>query len=185
MGAYSFAERLLFSYSRIQETDIGTIMAMIPGCASVEKTGPEADKRGVDYIAHLTSGRELMIDAKTRSAGCRRYWESGEPELALERWSVMPGTGNCPAGKVGWTLNSAKSTDAVLFTFDRSDTPMAYLLPFQHLRKAFRDCGAEWLARYGPYAYQTTDGWYRGACLFVPANIVLDGVRAACIGVAV
>lgn len=99
----------------------------------------------------------------------------------LERWSVEP-CASSPAGKIGWTLDPAKITDLVLFTFDPTDTTVVYLLPFQHLRKAFIDFGKSWLDEYGPMAFQSTNGRWRSACLFVPAGEVLDAVRAVCIG---
>lgn len=173
----SFDELLAFSYSRIYSTDIGTIRCMIPGCSTVRIASKTQDRRGADYVAVLRHGRELAIDAKSRQAGCSIYWRSNEPELALERWSVKPNP-LLPKGRVGWTLDTSKNTDLVLFTFDFSDTELAYLLPFQHLRAAFVRFGKRWLDDFGPLAEQCTEGRYRSACLFVPAGIVLNAIRA-------
>lgn len=180
---FSFDERLAFSYSRILTTDVETIKLMIPGCAHVEQSSREMDRKGADYIAMLRSGRKFTVDAKSRQKGCGSYWKHGEPELALERWSVVP-CPRFPRGKIGWTLDSSKITDFVLFTFDPSDTELAYLVPFQHLRKAFIRFGKCWLDEYGPMAQQITDGRYKSACLFVPAIDVLNAIRTVCIGTA-
>ena len=95
-----FATDLGFSKGRLERTDIETIRSMITGCVEIMKTGEALDRLHVDYVARLRRGGVLHIDAKTRRAGASRYWTSrsrgreftpnGEPDLAIEYWSVCP-----------------------------------------------------------------------------------------------
>jgi hypothetical protein len=157
---------------------------MIDGCERVEHSNTTDDRQGVDYWAYIRSGRALGIDAKARESGASRYWTFGEPDLALERWSVVPDTAR-PDGVPGWTIDPAKVTDLVLFTFDPADTDLCYLVGLPQLRLAFLRFGKQWRNRYR-YAAQTTSSngrsGYRSACLFVPATVVLDGMREVAIG---
>ena len=97
--------------------DKDLIVDVIPGCANVVKTKPNVDKLGVDYIAVLKDGSEVTIDAKTRRPGSSKFWKSGEPELCLERYSVVE------QKKIGWLFKSSTiHPDYILYTFDRNDT---------------------------------------------------------------
>ena len=100
--SFSFVDKRKFSSERVQGSNTETIKSMIPGCVSVEVASLELDLKGIDYIATLKSGRTLNIDAKTRERGCSAFWKNGEPDLALERYSVVPD--GCHKGKMGWTL---------------------------------------------------------------------------------
>ena len=138
------------------------------------------DKTGVDYIATLRRGAEVYIDHKARENGCRRYWKARgdgtlEPEIALELWSVMPA--NRSPGKAGWTLDEAKRTHYTLHTFDPEDSKEAFLFPFQILRKTYRQNFAHWNSAF-KHGVQDSGKW-KSECVFVPASIVLAGLRRA------
>ena len=147
---------------------------MLAGCIDVRKSDLEDDRDGIDYIATLRRGAEVFIDHKARDRGCSKFWKRGEPELALEKWSVMPSQ-SCIHGRTGWTLDEAKRTHYTLHTFFPEDSPKAYLLPFQLLRVTFRRHIDQWWARFH-HAPQPNNG-YTSECLFVPASVVLDGIR--------
>lgn len=174
MRDYAFSDRLAFSKTITSTVPEAIIVDMVPGCVTVSEAPLEMDRRGVDFIATLRRGAEVYIDLKAREAGCARYWRDG-PELALERWSVMPEGGS--TGKVGWTLDEAKVTDYTLHVFAPSDCTTAYLIPFQLLRVAFRRHLVEWFGRYR-HAPQNSGRW-RSECVFVPASVVLSAVREA------
>jgi len=172
VNEYGFAERLAFSKSITSITPTEIVMDMLPGCVSISGTDLALDKRGVDYVATLRRGAEVLVDMKARKMGCSRFWRSG-PELALETWSVVPGVRQ--AGKVGWTLDEGKITDYTLHVFDPSDTTLAYLLPFQLLRVAFRLRFRDWYSAY-KHATQNSGRW-QSECIFVPADVVLSEVE--------
>ena len=89
-----FEGDLGFSRGRREVTDMETLKAHIPGCVGVEKTGEDADRLHVDYVAHLRRGAVLHIDGKARRKGAAKFWKpyvqgrrdvpSGEPDLAIE-----------------------------------------------------------------------------------------------------
>lgn len=160
---YSFSERLQFSRGKREQTDIETLMNMIAGAVSVEKTDEKTDRAGVDYIVTLRGGAQIMIDAKAREGGIKKYWKYG-PEVALEIWSDID------RKTTGWTLNESKNTDLILFTFDKDDSPECWLVSFQLLRIAFRNNIMRWKGEY-KIAIQESDQngrTWRSQCIFVP-----------------
>lgn len=171
---YEFADRLAFSKSVTSTVPETLIADMLPGCTTVSASDQRLDRRGVDFVATLRRGAEVYIDLKAREAGCSQYWRNG-PELALETWSVVPE--NCCAGRAGWTLDEAKLTDYTLHVFDPSDSTVAYMLPFQLLRAAFRANVTAWMATYR-HARQNSGGW-RSECVFVPASVVMSAIDNA------
>jgi hypothetical protein len=174
---YLFSERLEFSKGIVQETDLATIRALIPGCTNIVLSTLEQDRNGTDYVATLRGGATVNIDAKRRDRGASRFW-NGEPDLALEDWSVVPING--ARGKAGWTLDESKETDLVLFMFDPEDTNECFLMAFQLLRVAFRRNHSEWISRYKD-AFQRNPSW-RSHCIFVPVSTVLDAIREVSCG---
>jgi len=184
MNEYDFAERLAWSRGQRSNTHMETIQSLIAGCASVEQTTPELDRKGIDYIARLRGGAALAIDIKERSKGVSDHWSKSplfnqvEPELTLEYWSVMPYEDQ--PGVVGWTLDESKLTDYVLYTFDPVDTQEVFLLPFQLLRMAFRRNAVDWMTHFHPKTCTTNGGNGNGGwttqSVFVPAWCVIEAV---------
>ncbi len=172
--SYDMQERLSFSRGIRERTDIDTIKKMIHGCESVIKTDEKTDRAGVDYIATLRRGAQILIDAKARDKGAARYWKNG-PEFALEIWSVIENN------KVGWTLNEGKNTDFIFFTFDPIETSACYLISFQLLRMAFASNLMQWQRKYR-CAKQDSGGW-TSQCVFVPAVTVEDAILKVSHGV--
>jgi hypothetical protein len=173
---YDFQERLEFSKGARQESDLATIMSLLDGCSSVTANNTDGNDNGIDYIATLRRGAEIFIDAKTRQKGCSRFWKNNEPELAIERWSVMPGGKfNTTHGKAGWTLDESKPTDMILYTFDSADCTTAFLFPFQSLRMAARRMVQHWMKRY-KVDIQTSNNWQSQA-VFVPASEVIAAME--------
>lgn len=174
---YGFSTKLAYSLGERCESDIETLTKLIDGCVYVEKTDVDLDRTGVDYVATLRRGGTINIDAKTREPGCSRYWSNGEPELAPEIWSVMPGGKyEIPKelSKAGWTLDESKATDYIYCTFDAVDTDKVYLLPFQLYRMAFRRNIHNWKSHY-KVAPQDSGRW-ESQCVFVPASVVLNAI---------
>lgn len=170
----NFKQKLAFSLGSREQFDISLLQKVISKCERVEKTDTETDKAGVDYIATLTDGAQIGIDAKSREKGASRYWKRGEAELALEIWSVCPTTNQ--RGKIGWTLSTKSNVDMILYTFDRSDSDKYYLLPFQPLRMAFQKNGRDWINRYGKKKQSSNKGQWQSEAVFVPANTVISAI---------
>lgn len=182
---HDWDEKLNFSRGVRQASDLASIKAMIPGCVEVVKTDLTTDKKGVDYIATLRRGAQILIDAKAREQGCSRYWKGGPPELALEIWSVMAGGKyQTPANraKTGWTLNEASPVDYIYFSFHPSDSEQTFLVAFQLLRIAFRLHLDTWVTRYKSEPPQETPpkngrGGWQSKAVYVPYPVVEDAIR--------
>lgn len=169
---HSFNEKLAYSRGIRETTDLEVLKQLLTGCTEIVKTTLDQDRSGVDYIATLRKGAAVLIDAKTRTAGCSKYWREG-PEIALETWSVLPERGK--TGKVGWTLNESSSVDYILFTFDTVDTNNVFLYPFQLLRVSFRRNLPSWHKKY-KVDIQNSGTW-KSECVFVPESIVWESLR--------
>jgi len=181
MAFYEFFEKLNYSFEVTSEFDMEILKQVIPNCHDVRKSNMERDKFGIDYIATLKGGSEVYIDAKTREVGASKWWKYGEPELALETWSVCPGGKyNTPNNlkKPGWSWDSSKLSDLILYTFHSSDTSNAYILPFQHIRMAVHKYMREWIAKYGMKTQETEiNGFrYESQAVFIPASVLVEAI---------
>lgn len=173
MSTYDFKTDLQFSLGEREKVDIDVLKSIIPNCVQVTKTDVADDRLGVDYIATLDHGAEIYIDAKARRAGCKKFWPAGIPRLALETWSAKPTKEN-PNGKVGWTVSRSTKCDMILYTFDKEDTDLFYLFPYQHLRMAFQKHCREWMKDY-PLKRQN-NGSYTSEAMFVPAPLIIQAM---------
>ncbi len=180
----NFDERLRFSRTGEKRHSVEKLIEeLMPGTISVKKATRELEALGIDWTVVLAGGAEVNYDTKERERGSSRWWRSGEPELALETWSVVPSNGQ--QGKIGWTLNQHSRTDFALFLFHPYDSRRYYSIPFQALRAAFERNLEEWTLKYGPPKPQSTerDGrHWKSECLFVPASVVLAAVDAESMG---
>jgi len=177
MSTYGFWDNLTFSQGRSQSTDLQTIRSAIDGCVAVHKTGTEEDRNGVDYRAVLRGGAEVTIDAKTRRKGCSQYWTNGTPEVALEKWSVVPNNGT--SGETGWTLCESKEVDLIFFKFHPDDCTSTFLFSYQLLRIAFRNYCNTWYEMFKVDRQRSRRGrqsWY-SECVFVPVPTVERAIR--------
>lgn len=169
MRSYGFDERIAFSRGAALESDRETIKAFLVGCVKVVKASESDDRAGVDYIATLRKGYPVTVQAKRRDKGCSAHW-NGEPQLALEKWSVVE-------RKIsGWTLDESKSSELILFSFDPSDWHEAFIVSAQHLRVAFRRYLHDWYAAHYHAMQHTPDRGYHSECVFVPVSVVLAAV---------
>lgn len=173
---HDFQQKLAFSKGKRQAADLETIKAMILGCVSVVATDEHTDREGIDYVATLRGGATINIDAKTREPGCSRYWRRHQPELALEIWSVKPSRLGDPRQKAGWTLSEKSNVDLVFYSFPPEDCDEVFLLPFQHLRIAFRTFYDKWKQFYD--IKPQDNGTWTSEAMFVPASAVEEGIAA-------
>lgn len=178
MKEYDFHERLEMSMEAMQmETDKSTLENYFPDALAVRKTDTEEDKSGIDYVVTLKSGVEVGVDVKTRAKGCSRFWKNG-PELALEDWSQKWPDGSPNKNKPGWTCDSGKKCEYIMFKFDIEDSNKVYILPFQQLNKAFRSNYKDWRDKYRKEWQRQKTANYKSRCIFIPAKVVVDAVKA-------
>jgi hypothetical protein len=175
----NFDEQLEISKGIRGDSDLDTIKRHILGAQSVNAvSNVELDKKGVDFVVTLRNGAELYIDLKSRETGASKYWKNNEPELALEVFSVVE------TKTAGWTLDEAKVTDYIYYTF--ADIKTFYLIPFQLLRIAFRRNFTQWQNTYKIKQQKSHSNGrlWTSSAIFVPASIVLDAVKAEMEGTA-
>ena len=133
------------------DLSITRIRSMIPGCDRVESSSFGQDKSGCDFWAY-SGVQKVGIDVKWRSPGASRFWIKCEPEICIEKWSVIPCQAH-PNGKLGWAYNDASLCDYYLFCF--ADVPLHYLMPALLVRKAaqaeYHKWGREWTQDSGDW----------------------------------
>lgn len=170
----NFEECYRFSLGERERFDKSLLKGFFPLYDEVYKTQEGEDKQGVDYHVTRSDGSEVTIDAKTRKPGARKYWRHGEPELCIERYSIVE-------KKVkGWLFkDSPVHPDYIMYTFDRQDTEFFYVVPYQQLRKAAFKHGKQWAEKYG-IKEQPNEGFgrqYHSDAVFVPASVVLQAIK--------
>lgn len=90
-----------------------------------------AQRGGIDRVLTLASGKTLTVDEKVRAVDY--------PDILLEYWSSFEHK------KRGWVAKDL-SCDFIAYAFIPSRT--CYLIPFQTLRRAWRQNGMEWVRSY-------------------------------------
>ena len=157
---YGFAERLGMSHGAAIGVGVEEILKdNVPGAWNVRRASEQDDRSGTDFWVERGCGESLSVDCKIRS----QDWSlKGCDDLALETWSVIE------RGKVGWTRDSAKRTDYVLWFW--KDTGRWCLIPFPMLCKVFAAKWEAWTRKYKT-VQQRTDT-YHSECVFVPRRVV-------------
>lgn len=126
-----------------------------------------AQRAGIDRYVDLADGTSIKIDEKVRA---KDY-----PDILLERWSSRE------SQKPGW-MQKSLSCDFIAYAFIPTET--CYLLPFQVLRRVWREQGREWIAK----AEARADGFavvlaenptYTTESIAVPIPVLLDAIRDA------
>lgn len=177
---YDFQDSYAFSVGTAEQDDMKTIKNLISNCAVVERCTTQEDRNGNDYRARLVGGAEILIDVKSRRAGCSKYWKDW-PDVPIETWSVMPGgvysTPECQA-KIGWTLCQKKQTDYILFKFHPSDSMRVFLVSYQLLRMAAQRFVEHWRGLYKPWPQSTSGNGikWQSEAIFVPINVVYAAI---------
>lgn len=175
---HDFSKKLATSRGARAASDAETLAGMFSGVSDVVPSSETMDRAGVDYIVHYKNGGETFVDVKTREPGASRFWKHGEPDLALELWSVRPnGKYAMPKDRArkGWPLDTTKKCHYVLFTFAEADCADVFLLPFMQLRQAFYDNHKQWV-QWFPRKLQDSGSW-ESECLFVPVGVVIDAIN--------
>jgi hypothetical protein len=133
-----------------------------PGFASMVSVKDDgwAQRGGIDRVITLKSGKTLTVDEKVR--------EKSWGDILLERWSDE-------ARKVPGWVNKDLACDYIAYAF--APDRIAYLLPFQQLRRAWIDNGRDWIARHKEI--RADNGKYVTVSVAVPLPELLDKLREA------
>lgn len=166
---YDFDERLTWSAGFL-DSGVSTILrSRIPGCYDVVRAEKDQDRNGTDYWALRHGLPSLSVDVKVRNPD---YSAHPDPkrrsdDLALETWSVAN-------TKIGWTRDTKKRTDYVLWFW--TDTQRFFLASFPALCATFTRYWEQWRKTF-PTFQQTSQRW-KSECVFVPRVLVIDKMVA-------
>lgn len=183
---HDFGAKLRTSKGSRSESDAETLRMMFRNAEAVIPSEEALDRQGVDYVVRFQGGGEIYVDVKTREPGCSRFWKHGEPELALELWSVKEGGKyGTPQDRrrFGWAIDATKRCHYVAFMFCPADTEAVFVLPFMQLREAVFANGANW-KQWFPVHTQDSGSWESQA-VFVPVGHVIEAISAVQRGMAV
>ena len=136
--------------------------------------------RGIDFGVGVGS-RQYNIHVEKGEPGISKLWHPtnqkdsdgnilSEPELVLEVWE------DHDSREKGWVFNEKKEIDYVLFVFDPSDTPNAYVVPYIDIRETFKKHFNEWTAEFG-LNEKVVDGRTVKTCS-VPVGILYNAIIA-------
>ena len=119
-----------------------------------------AQRGGIDRLLVLADGTTLTVDEKVRSTDYN--------DILLEYWS------NYEQRHRGWVAKDL-TCDFIAYAFVPSQR--CYLLPFQLLRRAWRDHHREWTDRYE--RVEAKNRTYTTVSVAVPIPVVMDAIRDA------
>jgi len=173
----SFQDDFALSTGESEVEDI-RLITYLTGCVRCVKTPVQIDLTGIDYTATLADGAEIHVDVKTRRAGCSRFWRGFEPEIPIETWSVCES--DTSRDKIGWTLDEKTNVDWILFRWHPDDTKQYFVVPFQHLRLAFKKHRTFWIHEFGPVKPQWTTkngARWKSEVFFIPWSTAHRGIN--------
>ncbi len=165
---FSFDKQLAWSEGFLDEGIAKILASRIPECYEAERADNDSDRQGTDYWAKRRNLPPLSVDVKVRS---KDYSLRGKDDLALETWSVK-------GQKVGWTRDTSKRTDYILWFWQ--DTGRFFIVSFPALCRVFCHHWQKWL---GKYEHETQDsGRWQSECVFVPRDVVIRALQSWCSG---
>jgi len=163
--AYDFNEQLRWSAGFLNSGIADILASHFPSFVSVAKADKRDDKSGADYLVKRDGFPDLRVDVKVRS--CDYAVLHGQDDVALETWSVL-------GQSVGWTRDTKKSTDYVLWYW--TDTGRYFLVSFPALCTTFMRHWQEWRLRYKTCIQNS--GTWKSECTFVPRGVVVSALTA-------
>lgn len=119
-----------------------------------------AQRGGIDRVLTLSSGKTLSIDEKVRY--------KDRDDIALEYWS------NKERKVPGWIAKDL-ACDFIAYAFVPSGR--CYLLPFQTLRRAWRDNHKQWVSEYFKVVAQNPG--YQTISVAVPIPVLMEALGDA------
>ena len=159
-----FEQNLKWSNGQAKD-DIALLRSYYSEAAQIQRADESLDKKGVDYVVTLQSGKNIYIDVKRRVAGSSIYWKNkSDPELAIEIESNEH--------KTGWLFNLDYLTDKVLYIFDKADSDTTVLMDYRKLRTITTELKDFWSKTFGEKTQKNSNAgnYYQSKCLFIPVS---------------
>lgn len=173
----SFQDQMRMSEGVNDKKDIKKILLEhFPNAVDVERANIAEDKNGTDYWVTMRSGQKNSVDVKVR----KEDWAKRHPDeddIALEIWSKLQ-------SKIGWTRNTTKRTDYILWIW--LETGRNMLIPFPMLCSVFEKHWEEWSKTYKAPIQTTKNAngsFWKSQCVFVPRRVVWNSIYIAFSGI--
>lgn len=116
-----------------------------------------AQRGGIDRVLTLASGKTLYVDEKVR--------EENWPDILLEYWS------NFERKVPGWVAKDL-ACDFIAYAFVPSQR--CHLLPFQTLRRAWRENHQAWVSNYK--RIEARNSGYTTVSVAIPTKVLLSAL---------
>jgi hypothetical protein len=173
INSFDFTERLAMSQGVAANAGIDDVLLKhIPGALRVQQATTFEDRHGTDRWVYRRCAPRLSIDVKSRSMDptCDLPPEQRCDDLALEVWSVKE------SQKRGWTWDSEKHTDYILWWFQT--THRWVLIPFPLLCAVATERIQEWNANpdYRTRVQDTNHGAWHSECVYVPRQVIWQAI---------
>jgi hypothetical protein len=178
---HTFLERLAFSEGlELGDAVLQCIVAGIPGATEIRRANTNDDRNGTDYWIERDNGLpSISVDVKHRSFCPIARW--GKDDACIEVTSVYKGPKQLPwqdeyRHRVGWTLDPAKRTDLIVYTWPASENRRRFwILYFPHLCAVARQNWRKWARDYGELP-AWNDG-YLTLSVYVPRKVIADAIQ--------
>ena len=153
VSIHDFAERLAFSEGIEDGGDLLSAIAnMVHNSNGIRRATPAEDRSGTDYWIDRRDGLPpLSVDVKHRSYCPIAQW--GTDDACIETTSVYrspdmtpPWRDDCRE-KPGWTIDSRKRTDFVVYTWPANPGVRYWIVPFVPLCRAANVNWRAWAAQ--------------------------------------
>ena len=181
---HDFKERLAFSEG-IQPGGavMGAVMQMVPGANRVRRASTNEDKSGTDFWVDRDHGLPpLSIDMKNRGFCPIAKYKSDD--ACIETTSVYRGTGpnyqDEHRHKIGWTLDAAKRTDYIVYTWPANNGVRYWIVPFPPLCSAALRYWREWARKYKER--EARNKTYLTLSVYPPRSVIASAMREFMVG---
>lgn len=184
---HDFRERLGFSQGvAMPEKLLEYLLSSISGGLEIVPATEEEDRQGTDYWVRRDHGLPIVsVDVKHRDFD--PVLKYGSDDALIETTSVYRGPKNgpwldCHREKPGWTLDTIKRTDLIVYTWPQPDGKRRFwILYFPFLYEAARRNWREWAKEYGERS--AGNAGYLTLFICPPRRVIEEAIKALTAGI--
>jgi hypothetical protein len=168
---YDFVKQLNFSMGvDVSEGILEHLKSSVPLASGIRMATPNEDRHGTDVWIDRTGLPSISVDFKHRSfCPIDRF---GRDDACIEVCSVCR---NGKREKPGWTIDSRKRTDIVVYTWPAGASRRFWILWFPFLCRTAMQRRSEWEYRYG--VKETRNNGYVTLNVYVPRRVIARAMR--------
>lgn len=180
MLVHDFKERLNFSEGvEVSGNVLNAVAGMVSNATRIRRAEEKDDRNGTDFWIDRTHDLPpISLDVKHRSFCPIDRFNSDD--ACIETTSVYQGDNVLPYSdegrkKIGWTLNYAKRTDYIVYTWPKGDKQRFWIVPFVPLCTAARVNWKQWAKEYGERMARNKD--YLTLSVYPPRTVIAKSIR--------